>query len=218
MDFLTNIAAIAFLMLMAAMAPGPDFALAVRNAVAYSRRTGVLTALGFALGVCVHATYCILGIAALISKSILIFNVLKYVGAAYLIYLGIQALRASGHHGEINTHINAAPPRDLSIFAAIGSGFVTNILNPKATMFFLSLFTQVIDPHTPVLIQMVYVSVCFFVVFGWFSFVALVLTQNRVKNIFLGFSKWIDRVCGVAMIAFGLRLAFSKINPVGAGS
>ena len=208
MEYLSTWTLIVVLMLFAAMAPGPDFVLAIRNSLTYSRRTGIFTALGFGLGVCVHVTYCILGIAAIISRSILVFNVLKFAGAAYLIYIGWHALRSKGFedNDEKPTHAKT----DLSIFKAIRMGFLTNLLNPKATMFFLALFTQVINPHTPLAIQMIYGATTFLVTVTWFSFVALVMTHKPIKTRFLKFSKWIDRVCGGVMIAFGCRLAFIK--------
>lgn len=81
---------------MALLSPGPDFVMAVRQSVMHGRRAGIVTAIGFALGVAVHVTYCLLGIAALISQSIVVFSVLKYLGAAYLLYVGIGALRSRG--------------------------------------------------------------------------------------------------------------------------
>ncbi|MEL6137565.1 MAG: LysE family translocator [Cyanobacteria bacterium J06628_6] len=80
--------------LVAVVTPGPDFALTLRSALAYSRRAGVFTAVGIGLGNTVHATYSLVGIGALISQSILLFNALKLLGAAYLIYLGIKSLGA----------------------------------------------------------------------------------------------------------------------------
>jgi len=80
--------------LVAVVTPGPDFALTLRNSLAYSRRAGLYTAVGVGAGNLVHATYSLIGIGAVISKSILLFNILKWVGAAYLIYVGIKSLKA----------------------------------------------------------------------------------------------------------------------------
>jgi len=89
-------------------------------------------------------------------------------------------------------------------------GFLTNLLNPKATLFFLALFTQVISPETPINVQLVYGASCFVIVTGWFSFVAFVLTAPRVKSTFLKSAKWIDRISGGVMIALGVRLLWTK--------
>ncbi len=208
MEFFSEWLIIVGLMLVGAAAPGPDFVLAIRNSLVYSRKTGLMTALGFGLGVCVHATYCIFGIAAVISQSIMLFNLIKYTGAAYLVYVGVKALTSKGYkeaQGEDLAHRT-----DIHWSKALAMGFMTNVLNPKATMFFFALFTQVIDPHTPLAVLVVFGATCAIVVTGWFSFVAIVLTNKHVRGKFLGFSKLIDRICGGAMIAMGLRLALAK--------
>lgn len=207
MEFFSEWLMIVGLMIVAAAAPGPDFVLAIRNSLTYSRKAGFFTALGFGLGACIHTTYCILGIAVLISQSILAFNIIKYAGAAYLIYMGFKALSSHGFspQEEIAHH-----RKDIHWSKALGMGFLTNILNPKATMFFLALFTQVIDSTTPLGAQIFFAATCAIIVTLWFSFVAFVLSSTQVRNRFLGFSKWIDRVCGGAMVALGLRLALIR--------
>ncbi|HQX26458.1 MAG TPA: LysE family transporter [Alphaproteobacteria bacterium] len=210
MEFFSEWLMIVVLMIVAAASPGPDFVLAIRNALTYSRQTGIFTAIGLALGVCVHTAYCILGIAALISKSIVLFNVIKYLGAAYLVYIGIRALLSKGFT-DAQDNISRART-DIHWSKALGMGFLTNILNPKATMFFLALFTQVIEPGTPVSVQIVFALTCAVIVGAWFSFVALVLSSAPVRQKFLGVSQWIDRVCGGAMIGLGLRLALARTN------
>lgn len=195
------------LMTVAAASPGPDFVMAIRNSLMYSRKTGIFTAIGFGLGICVHAAYCMFGIAALIAQSIALFNLIKWLGAAYLVYIGIKALRSNGFKAQDETYQQR---NDIHWSKAMGQGFVTNVLNPKATMFFLALYTQVIDPGTPVCVQVIFAATCVAIVTLWFSFVAMALTSPPVRNKFLGFSQWIDRACGIAMIAFGLRLALTK--------
>lgn len=210
MDFLIQWFMVFLLVLVAAISPGPDFVITVRNSLAYSRKTGLLTALGLALGICIHVTYCIAGVAALIAHSILLFNIIKYIGAGYLVYVGIKALRSHGLTAQKNETIETRP--DISWKKALASGFVVNILNPKATMFYFALFTQVLGPETPLAHQLIYGITCIVTVSGWFAIVALILTDERIRNIFLSFSKWIDRVCGGAMIAFGIKLAFTKTH------
>ncbi|MGQ0527345.1 MAG: LysE family translocator [Alphaproteobacteria bacterium] len=208
MEFFTEWLAITLLMTVAMISPGPDFIMAARNALIYSRRTGFFTALGFALGVCVHVTYCIIGIAALVNQSVLAFSTLKYIGGAYLVYIGCKALRSNGFTPVGENHEKRA---DISWYKATSMGFLTNLLNPKATLFFFALFTQFINPHTPLSVQLVYGFTAFATNIMWFSFVAFVLTDPRVKARFLKFSKIIDHTCGALMIALGFKLAMSKI-------
>ncbi len=202
---------IATLMLLAVISPGPDFVMAVRHSILYSRRTGLFTALGFGLGVVVHITYCLIGLSAVIASSVMVFSIIKYIGAGFLIYIGIKALRSHGFSG--NASLKGEHKRkDIHPMKALKIGFLTNLLNPKATMFFLALFTQVIDQSTPFTIKLIYGITCFSIITLWFCFVILVLSNRKVKNWFLGFAKWIDRLCGGLMIALGVRLAFSKIS------
>ena len=207
--FLFEWIAICTVMLLGVISPGPDFVVAVRHGVIYSRRTGLLTALGFGLGVLIHVAYCMLGIAAIIASSITAFNVIKIAGAAFLIFIGYKALRSKGFN-DPSAFKGLKTREDISARKAVQIGFLTNLLNPKATLFFLALFTQVISPETPINVQLVYGASCFVIVTGWFSFVAFVLTAPRVKSTFLKSAKWIDRISGGVMIALGVRLLWTK--------
>lgn len=195
---------------MAVASPGPDFVIAVRNSVLHSRTAGIFTAIGFALGVCIHTAYTLVGIAAIISQSVLLFNILKYAGAAYLFYIGIRALRSQGYDKE-TTKLNGNK-KGMSPLKALWSGFLTNTLNPKATLFFLSVFSQFIGPETTLATQLFYAGTCVVMTALWFSFVAIVLTNPKIKAAFLKFTKWIDRVCGGLLIALGVKLALSKAS------
>jgi RhtB (resistance to homoserine/threonine) family protein len=190
------------------ISPGPDFIMTVRNSVIYSRRTGVTTAIGLGLGVAVHVTYCLGGLALIISKSIMIFSTLKIIGALYLFYIGINALRSKGF-SETKTELDNTPI--LNNWTALRNGFITNLFNPKATMFFLALFTQILNPDASLPQKMVYGLTCILMTTMWFSIVATLLTTPRIKAKFLRASKWIDRVCGVLLIGLGIRLAVTKL-------
>jgi RhtB (resistance to homoserine/threonine) family protein len=192
---------------VALASPGPDFVMAVRNSVMYSRRAGVFTAIGFGLGVAVHVTYCLAGLALVIAQSVVLFNIIKWIGAAYLFYVGVKALRSRGMDAAGMTGGNAP---SLTPAQALRSGFVTNLFNPKATMFFLALFTQVLDPQLMTLHKLVYGLTCVVMTVLWFSVVATVLTAPPVRARFLRLSRWIDRVCGGLFIALGLKLALTR--------
>lgn len=210
MDYLTEWITLVVIFTLAAVSPGPDFVMAVRNSVIYSRKSGLLTAIGFALGVSVHAFYSIVGIGALISKSVFLFSIIKFIGAGYLFYIGYKALRSKGHSTPSdNTNVLERRP-DLTALQAVRCGFVTNLFNPKATLFFLALFTQILSPETPYAVQAVFALTCAVIVWIWFSIVALVLTTRRVQTVFFHLSRWIDRVCGGLMIALGVKLALTR--------
>jgi RhtB (resistance to homoserine/threonine) family protein len=193
---------------LALMSPGPDFVVAVRTSVIGSRKAGLFTALGFSLGICVHMIYTLVGLAAIISQSVILFSLLKYAGAAYLFYMGYKSLRSKGFD---KTQVsNLVARKEISNKKALMTGFITNVLNPKATVFFLAILSQFISPETSMSEQLLYASTCVIMTGIWFSIVAIVLTNKRIKNKFLSFSKIIDRLCGGFLIALGLKLALSK--------
>lgn len=193
--------------LLAVMSPGPDFAMVLRNSLVHSRRTGVLAAIGLALGILVHVTYSLLGIAVLISRSILLFNTIKLIGAAYLVYIGIKSLLAKpNQETKVESGLVAAN-QDLTTWKSIKMGFLTNILNPKATLFFLALFTQVIKPTTGLGMKMLYGGVMSLQTFLWFALVATLLTQKPVRLLYERFQHKLEKLFGAILVGLGLEIA-----------
>ena len=127
------IAAFGLIHLVALVSPGPDFVVACRNSLLYSRTIGIYTAVGFGLGICVHISYAVFGLSWLIANNELIFTVIQYLGAFYLMLIGIQSLRS--FQSQIGQEPATASSR-ISPFRAVRIGFITNVLNPKATLFF----------------------------------------------------------------------------------
>ena len=202
-EFLT----VALVHLLAVMSPGPDFVMITRSSLIYSRRTGKLAALGLGIGISVHVIYSLVGIGLLIAKSVLLFSIFKYLAAGYLIYLGVQATRSKPK--EDNIEITETEQKDLSPLAALRMGILTNVFNPKATLFFLSLFTQVIKPGTPLGIQLLYGLEMCVATFVWFYLVAHVFSNNIFKQKFKKISHYIDRTMGTILIALGIKVALS---------
>ncbi len=205
MEFLT----VALVHLLAVASPGPDFAVVVRESVARGQRSGSWTAVGVGAGILVHVGYSLLGIGLIVSQSIMLFNLFKWLAAAYLFYLGYQALRAKPMSAESLSCAEAAVP--LSSRRSFVMGFVTNGLNPKATLFFLSLFTVVIDPHTPLAVQAGYGLYLAFATGLWFCLVAWLFSRERVRAGFARMGHWFDRMTGAVLIGLGIRLAASEV-------
>ena len=205
-EFLT----VALIHLLAVASPGPDFAVVVRESVAHGRRAGTYTAMGVGTAIFLHVGYSLLGIGLIVSQSIVLFNALKWAAAAYLLYIGFKALRAkpaSASDAPVNVAAGERTAR-----GAFTSGFITNGLNPKATLFFLSLFTVVINPHTPLWVQAGY-GVYLAVATGlWFCLVARLFSQERVRAGFARMGHWFDRAMGGVLVALGLKLAFTEIR------
>ncbi len=192
---------------LAVASPGPDFMVVTKNAVSHSRKTGIWTALGVGAGISVHVAYCLLGIGFIISQSIVLFNIIKLIGAAYLIYIGYKAIRSKPHVATAETVVE--DKKVLTHFQAFKSGFLVNVLNPKATLFFLALFTQVIDPGTPMLIKLAYGMEMMVATTVWFSIVALVFSNEVLKQKIHRIQHHIDRVTGVVLIGLGIKVALS---------
>lgn len=205
---LSNFAIIGLVSLLAAISPGPDFVIVSKNSLAYSRKSGLYTALGVSLGIFLHIAYCLIGIGYAISESNLLFNCVKYAGAAYLIYIGIKSLSAVG-----SIPMDALSPersiQSIPDLKAIQIGFLTNALNPKATLFFLSVFSQVITPDTKLVTQLFYALEIWLIVLLWFCLLALLLTHENIKKKLVLVQSKIDKCIGVLLLIFGLRIAFS---------
>ena len=206
MEFMT----VALVHLLAVASPGPDFAVVVRESVAQGRRAGSWTALGVGCGIFVHVAYSLLGIGLIVSQSIVLFNLFKWLAAAYLVYLGWRALRARPMSLEAIDGTNAPVAR--SAWRAFVIGFVTNGLNPKATLFFLSLFTVVISPDTPLLVQAGYGVYLAGATALWFLLVAWLFSRGRVRAGFARMGHWFDRLTGAVLIGLGARLALREIG------
>lgn len=191
---------------LAVISPGPDFAMVSRNALMLSRRAGVLTALGIGLGVWVHVAYTLLGVGLLMQQSLLLFNGVKLLGALYLIYLGIQMLRSKPGAPASS---NAEPP-PLSDWVALRTGFLTNALNPKTTVFVVSLFMQVVTPDTHLGVQLSYGTFISMAHVLWFALVACCFSAPAVRQRLLALRHWIDRVFGAVLVSLGLALAVSR--------
>ena len=210
MDMILYGGVIAMITLLAAMSPGPDMLITLRNALAKGRAAGIWTAWGVALGIFVHVGYALVGISVLIAQSIWLFTAIKWLGALYLVYMGVQALRSKGWNFNKISEEGQMQGRAKQGRKAFISGFITNALNPKATLFFLALFTQMIDPATPKTIQFYYGCVSAVTAGAWFTFFSIFLTHHSIRKRLAACSIWIDRMTGVGFIALAVKLAFAK--------
>jgi RhtB (resistance to homoserine/threonine) family protein len=189
--------------LVAMISPGPDFLLVVKNSMKYSSRMGSYTALGVALGLVIHMTYCILGLGLVISQSILLFNIIKYLGAAYLICIGIASFLSKDEPLQIDAKkdVHMIPPMQ-----AVKMGFLVNALNPKATLAFVSIFSAFITPETPLRISLAFAVFVILSALVWFSFVASIFTFQKVRYIFEKAKTRVDRTIGILFVSLGLKI------------
>lgn len=206
MEYIPVILTVALVHLLAVISPGPDFIMVTRNSLIYSRRTGIFTAIGLGFGILVHVTYSLIGIGLLIAKSILLFNVIKLLGAAYLIYIGYKSLTSKSSHLHLQNQDHRA---DISRLAAVRIGFITNATNPKATLFFLSLFTLVINPDTPLAVKLFMGGEMSVVTSLWFILVAYLISHHLIRNKLNNVQNFAEKFIGVVLVVLGIKVALS---------
>lgn len=195
-----------FIILLAAISPGPDFVIVSSNALRYSQKVGIATALGIATSTLIHSTYCILGLAYIISKSLLVFSLIKYVGSAYLIYLGIKGLLEK-QTSRVDAVGNDIVRESFTSTQAFRQGFFCNALNPKCIFFFIALFTMVIKPSMHLALQAGIAIEIALIHFIWFSFVSILFSHQKVKSFLSRFMYHISKFFGGVLIIFGLKIA-----------
>lgn len=205
--YLSEFLTIAIAHLVAVASPGPDFAVVLRQSVVNGRRAGLWTSAGVALGILLHVSYCVLGVGLLLSRSPSLSLAVKLIAAVYLVALGFQAIKDSLRYkrSQISTDDGQVQRANKLLM----TGFLTNGLNPKATMFFLALFTVVIDVETPVRVQAFYGIYLAVATFCWFAMLSVILGINRVRAWFLKSAHWFERLMGIVLIGLGIQLALT---------
>ena len=190
--------------LFAVISPGPDFAIVTRQSIKYGRNSGYITSVGIGFGILVHVFYCILGIGYIISQNILLFNILKILGGVYICFLGINSFIYS------STNLSKMPDSRISNFFdnSFIIGFLTNIFNPKATLFFISLFALIIEYNTPFTIQLFYGFWMSLVTSFWFCLVSYLISSYYLKIFINKYSILINQVMGVILIIISFKLIF----------
>ena len=187
------------------ISPGADMALVAKITLERGRRSALFATTGICSGLLVHATASALGLSVILATSAEAFTLLKLAGAAYLVYLGVQALRSSFRDDRV---VPVASRRAMSPFV---QGLLSNVLNPKVAVFYLTFMPQFISPGDNVLVR----SLAFAVAHGimgivWLTAYAYVL--SRVSDLLgrTGLRRWLERVTGGVLIALGLRLALER--------
>lgn len=207
--YLSQFITVAIVHLLAVASPGPDFAVVVRQSITHGRNTALWTSLGIGTGILIHVSYSLLGLGLFISRSLVVFSIMKTLCALYLIYLGVSAIRTPPMRKK-EIEATDRPSARPGAGQAFRTGFFTNGLNPKATLFFLSLFTVIIDPATPLVIQAGYGLYMALATALWFSCLSFFFGHDAVRRLFYRIGHWFDRLTGVVLIGLGLQFAFSR--------
>ena len=197
--------AVVLITILAVISPGADFEIVTKNSYLYGRQTGLLTALGIALGVLIHVIYTLTGVAVVLKFAPNLLTYIKYLGAFYLIYIGYKTFAQLPVADNGNS-------QSISRRQALQYGFFTNALNPKTTLFVISTYTQIVSGLTPKAILIGYGLFMSLAHFMWFAVVALVFSHQHLRQKMLQRQVMINRVIGVILALLGIFLLSSNIQ------
>lgn len=219
LSFLTQCLLWASVQFAATLSPGPAFFIVTRKALIEGRSAGIQTAIGCAIGVGIYAALALAGLSVLLVSSTTLYSALQYIGAAYLIFLGVKNIRAAFKSFRLNpqaedarlvqkaTTPEAACAAERGPLAHIVQGALTNLLNPKALIFFTAILSQFMVADMSVGVKTLYGVISMIIEALWFITLSLLLTHKNVQAHFTRFMHWGELVFGVLLIGLGLRLA-----------
>lgn len=192
---------------LAVISPGSDFAMVTKNTISFGRSAGYLTAVGISASTWVHTLYCLVGIALIISRSPLLFNIIKYVGVFYLLYIGLTTFFSKFDPKSIKK--DAADKETMK--AAFKQGLLSNVTNPKTTLFYLSLFTMVISKNTSLMMQILYGLIICLLHLIWFCFISFIISHPMLKDKFDRNIKVINKCIGVILVLIAIKVLVTVV-------
>jgi len=191
--------------LLAVASPGPDFVMVLRNALQYNRKIAIYTAWGISMGIGIHILYSVAGIAYLLQKNQNIFQIIKILGALYIIYMGVKTILSKGQKIKMQTDQKQTV---IPAKQAVKIGFMTNVLNPKASLFFLSIFSLLIPPNVPAWVLIGISLMLITVTFLWFTLVSFIFTNPLIIKRYEKYESIILKIFGIILIALGIGVFF----------
>lgn len=194
---------------LAVASPGPDFAMVTRQSLSHGRSAGLWTAAGIGSGILFHVAYGLFGLTWILGRYPQFLSWLAYAGAGFLLYMGYGALRSQPLPDAADA-LPAAQAGDWKKNYTIG--LLTNVLNPKATLFFVALFTAVITGPMPMTLKVILGLWLPLATFGWFALVALLLSKEILRRRLRQSAHLIDRAMGVILVALGIGMLLSRLG------
>lgn len=192
------------------LTPGLDTALVIRNTTRGGFADGCITSVGVCSGLFVHAILSAVGVSAILAQSAELFNLVKMVGAAYLIYLGITSLR-SVLHSSAPMRIQGSEAAPVQVFRSLREGFLSNVLNPKTAVFYLAFLPQFMNPEqSPLLQSLLMAGTHFVIAMIWQCSLAGALNKAKKLLNSARFMRYMEATTGVVLIALGVKLLLDK--------
>ena len=193
---------IALAHLLAVISPGPDFALITRQSFLYGRTSSIYTSLGIASGILVHVSYCIVGLNFLLTNNDVLFYI-RILCSIYLFYLGVKSLLSYNIKSNDNVKIEH-DIIEISPMVAYRDGFITNVLNIKATFFFLSLYVYI---DTAFIAIRVLYGLWMSIITGlWFILLSIILTSKKIKENTYNYQFYINKLMGIVLIYLAIKI------------
>lgn len=205
-----NIEAFLIAITILTLTPGLDTAVVIRNTSRSGMKDGCVTSFGICLGLFVHATFSAIGISAILLQSAEAFQVMKWVGAAYLIYLGFNGIRSTLMGGSRLQFKDSC--HDVFLLKrSLREGFLSNVLNPKTAVFYLAFLPQFIDPnYSPFVQSLLMATIHFAIAMAWQCGLAGAI--NFAKRLLQNGSlmTWMEGLTGVVLISLGIKLLLEE--------
>ncbi|HAS6346896.1 TPA: LysE family transporter [Vibrio vulnificus] len=192
------------------LTPGLDTALVIRNTSRGGLNDGCVTSLGICTGLFVHALFSAIGISAILAQSAELFQLVKMVGAAYLIWLGLSSLKALFKSNN-GMSVNESLSKPFNAKRSLREGFLSNVLNPKTAVFYLAFLPQFVNPEgSPIVQSMTMAGIHFVIAMVWQCGLAGALNsaKNLLKN--ARFMKWMEGATGAVLVVLGVKLLAEK--------
>ena len=195
---------IAAALLLGAMSPGPTSIYVAKNSIAISRKHGLFTALGTGLGAAIFGLLAVLGLQAFLLAVPSAYLALKICGGLYLLWMAFKIIK----HAKEPIEAGDASSSQMSLRRAFTTGLITQLSNPKIAIVLASIFTALLPKDIPAYFYVVLPVLCFFIDAGWYSLVAVALSAEGPRKVYLKFKAIFDRIAGGVMTLLGLKLIF----------
>lgn len=204
MESIWILGSIAAALLLGAMSPGPTSIYVAKNSIAISRKHGLFTALGTGLGAAIFGLLAVLGLQAFLLAVPSAYLALKICGGLYLLFLAYKIIK----HAKDPIEADHSVSHPMSLRRAFTTGLITQLSNPKIAIVLASIFTALLPKVIPLYFYFVLPMLCFFIDAGWCSLVAVALSAEKPRAVYLKFKKVFDRGAGIVMSVLGLKLIF----------
>lgn len=206
MENIILILTVAIVHLGIVIVPGPNFLIVTKNSLTHSRHVGLVTAQGVALGTIVYVIAGFLGFTALLAQSVVLFNVVKWIGTAYFVYVGIRLIRSSVHNKRIVDTLVENPFSDRQ---ALQSGLLTMLSNVKSAFYFMLLFTTFVPANITTEVRLSLLVVIPTISLIWYSIIAWTFSNHHIRGFYRRIERGINIVFGGLWILLGIKLATS---------